>query len=330
MWIGVVLETPHGLNDGSKNGIAYFECQPMHGLFVQSKKVHVLDEPTEEEIAAAEAAAAAAVSDSEESQNIQQPEREESVDRGHDNSLNISSPQSTRVHDVDDTLSPSPSPIRHPRLPTPHVNDDAAAAWQRAKHADAMQKLRQRQFEHEGAVRRHHHPQHAAPHQASASLCLYPMRMCPFHGSHNSCWTCCCTRPRTPPWAPPLGVRNRIPLAGRGEGVIHPPTAHLLRSKSFEMPSRIVAARGMGSRWRGLSFARRMSELIRTLPEQEGNRVLSFWTRHSVYSKISSTSNFAIKQRRFSDSLLHRRTFNSSYSCGIHPLESRRMTCEQP
>ena len=35
VWIGVVLHSPDGLNDGSKNGVAYFRCKPMHGLFVQ-------------------------------------------------------------------------------------------------------------------------------------------------------------------------------------------------------------------------------------------------------------------------------------------------------
>ncbi len=49
VWVGLVLDSPHGLNDGSKGGIAYFHCRPMHGLFVLPKKCDVEEDKGEEE-----------------------------------------------------------------------------------------------------------------------------------------------------------------------------------------------------------------------------------------------------------------------------------------
>ncbi|XP_052897423.1 CAP-Gly domain-containing linker protein 4-like isoform X2 [Anopheles moucheti] len=41
-WIGVELDTPTGKNDGTVQGIQYFECRPKHGIFVRVDKL-ILD-----------------------------------------------------------------------------------------------------------------------------------------------------------------------------------------------------------------------------------------------------------------------------------------------
>lgn len=41
-WIGVELDTPTGKNDGSVQGIQYFQCKPKHGMFVRFDKL-ILD-----------------------------------------------------------------------------------------------------------------------------------------------------------------------------------------------------------------------------------------------------------------------------------------------
>ena len=42
-WIGVELDSPLGLNDGvARNGKRYFECSPMHGLFVRPERVDLM------------------------------------------------------------------------------------------------------------------------------------------------------------------------------------------------------------------------------------------------------------------------------------------------
>lgn len=41
-WIGVELDTPTGKNDGSVQGIQYFQCKPKHGIFVRFDKL-ILD-----------------------------------------------------------------------------------------------------------------------------------------------------------------------------------------------------------------------------------------------------------------------------------------------
>ncbi|XP_074600612.1 CAP-Gly domain-containing linker protein 4-like [Brevipalpus obovatus] len=38
-WYGIELSKPIGRNDGSVNGVRYFECKPNHGLFVQPNRI---------------------------------------------------------------------------------------------------------------------------------------------------------------------------------------------------------------------------------------------------------------------------------------------------
>lgn len=38
-WIGVELDTPTGKNDGTVQGIQYFQCKPKHGIFVRHDKL---------------------------------------------------------------------------------------------------------------------------------------------------------------------------------------------------------------------------------------------------------------------------------------------------
>ena len=49
LWVGVELDLPKGINDGSKDGHRYFSCEPDHGLFAPPSKVSLLDEEEEEE-----------------------------------------------------------------------------------------------------------------------------------------------------------------------------------------------------------------------------------------------------------------------------------------
>ena len=42
LWVGVVLETAEGKNDGCVNGVAYFNCRPNHGLFSKPEKLVLL------------------------------------------------------------------------------------------------------------------------------------------------------------------------------------------------------------------------------------------------------------------------------------------------
>lgn len=41
-WIGVELDTPTGKNDGTVQGIQYFQCKQKHGIFVRCDKL-ILD-----------------------------------------------------------------------------------------------------------------------------------------------------------------------------------------------------------------------------------------------------------------------------------------------
>lgn len=41
-WIGIVLDSPEGKNDGSVAGVVYFECEPNFGLFVKAAQVKLV------------------------------------------------------------------------------------------------------------------------------------------------------------------------------------------------------------------------------------------------------------------------------------------------
>ncbi len=43
-WIGVCLDNAEGKNDGSVNGVQYFQCPPAHGVFTRAAKVTLLPE----------------------------------------------------------------------------------------------------------------------------------------------------------------------------------------------------------------------------------------------------------------------------------------------
>ncbi|XP_057308656.1 kinesin-like protein KIF13A isoform X3 [Hydractinia symbiolongicarpus] len=39
VWVGIALSIPDGKNDGSVNGVSYFNCEPLHGLFIRAEKL---------------------------------------------------------------------------------------------------------------------------------------------------------------------------------------------------------------------------------------------------------------------------------------------------
>ena len=41
-WVGIELFEPRGKNDGSINGMGYFSCKPMHGVFIRPSQVKIL------------------------------------------------------------------------------------------------------------------------------------------------------------------------------------------------------------------------------------------------------------------------------------------------
>lgn len=42
VWVGVELDVPTGKNDGTVQGIQYFQSRPKHGIFVRADKL-ILD-----------------------------------------------------------------------------------------------------------------------------------------------------------------------------------------------------------------------------------------------------------------------------------------------
>lgn len=46
IWVGVILETPDGKNNGSVNGVQYFECGPNRGLFAKPEKLTIVSRGT--------------------------------------------------------------------------------------------------------------------------------------------------------------------------------------------------------------------------------------------------------------------------------------------
>ncbi|RXK41589.1 dynactin 1 [Tremella mesenterica] len=44
-WVGVELSEPTGKNDGTVQGMKYFDCKPQHGVFVRPSQVKVLETP---------------------------------------------------------------------------------------------------------------------------------------------------------------------------------------------------------------------------------------------------------------------------------------------
>lgn len=41
-WVGIELFEPKGKNDGSIQGIVYFACKPLHGVFIRPSQVKII------------------------------------------------------------------------------------------------------------------------------------------------------------------------------------------------------------------------------------------------------------------------------------------------
>ncbi|KAF4518766.1 hypothetical protein B566_EDAN006170 [Ephemera danica] len=50
-WIGVVLDSPKGKNNGTVQGKSYFQCPDNHGVFVRHSQLTVLGEPSDSPMA---------------------------------------------------------------------------------------------------------------------------------------------------------------------------------------------------------------------------------------------------------------------------------------
>ena len=42
MWVGLRLESPMGKNNGTVHGVKYFQCSPLHGLFVRPQHLLIV------------------------------------------------------------------------------------------------------------------------------------------------------------------------------------------------------------------------------------------------------------------------------------------------
>lgn len=39
-WVGIILNEPKGLNNGTVKGVEYFKCENKHGIFFRPSQVH--------------------------------------------------------------------------------------------------------------------------------------------------------------------------------------------------------------------------------------------------------------------------------------------------
>lgn len=49
-WIGIELSSPNGKNNGQVGGVKYFECQPLHGIFVRPQAVTLVENKHEVQV----------------------------------------------------------------------------------------------------------------------------------------------------------------------------------------------------------------------------------------------------------------------------------------
>ena len=45
MWVGMRLDTPTGLNNGTVGGVSYFSCKEKHGLFSRAGRITIIKLP---------------------------------------------------------------------------------------------------------------------------------------------------------------------------------------------------------------------------------------------------------------------------------------------
>jgi len=46
IWVGVELDTPKGKNDGTVQGVQYFACPHLHGMFVRTSVPRLIERPS--------------------------------------------------------------------------------------------------------------------------------------------------------------------------------------------------------------------------------------------------------------------------------------------